>query len=58
MNRHKNKDPRRYQHRSFVCTVCGEVQPAGKRLGKTNPGHVKHFYCVRCRETTEHRQIE
>lgn len=55
---HRSKDPRRYQHRLFKCAVCGEVQPAGKRRAKTPPGHVKHMYCIRCREITEHRQIE
>lgn len=56
--RHRSKDPRRYQHRIFVCQICGEEAPAGKIRGKTSPGHIKHMYCIRCREITEHRQRE
>ncbi len=39
--------------------VCGETAPAAKGRGpRTGPGHVKHMWCVRCREVTEHRQEE
>ena len=58
MYRNKNKNARRYQLRTFECSVCGERAPALKSLGRTNPGHIKHMYCIRCREITEHRQTE
>ncbi|WP_317380425.1 hypothetical protein [uncultured Intestinimonas sp.] len=49
----------RTQKRVFRCTVCGETAPAAKGRGpRTGPGHVKHMWCVRCREVTEHRQEE
>lgn len=47
------------QKRLFRCAVCGEIAPATKRRGKTTqPGHVKHMYCLRCKVVTEHVQIE
>lgn len=52
-----SKDPR-YQKRVFVCAACGAEAPAIKRKGRTKPGHIKHMYCIRCREITEHQQIE
>ena len=54
----KSKNPRRYQMRVFACSVCGATAPALKHRGRTLPGHVKHMYCRRCREITEHTQIE
>lgn len=38
------------QLRRFECTVCGAVNYAPKRNGKTNDGHIKTFYCYRCQK--------
>lgn len=47
----------RPQVRWFRCQVCGYVAPATKGRGpRTGAGHVKHMWCIRCREVTEHRQ--
>ena len=49
----------RAQVRVFRCQVCGEKAPAAKGRGaRTGPGHVKHMWCVRCQEVTEHLQEE
>ena len=31
---------------------------AAKGRGRTAPGHKKHMYCIKCRDITEHIQIE
>lgn len=36
----------------------GELAPASKGRGRTAPGHKKHMYCIKCRDITEHIQIE
>ena len=47
-----------FQVRIFQCAVCGELAPAAKGRGRTAPGHKKHMYCIKCRDITEHIQIE
>ena len=37
---------------------CALDAAAKGRGPRTGPGHVKHMWCVRCREVTEHRQEE
>lgn len=58
MSARRNVDMRNVQMRLFRCEVCGAVAPASKRKGKTNPGHLKHMFCVVCGRQTEHIQIE
>jgi len=57
MSIHDRRNPRRVQMRDFQCAVCGNVSTAPKVKRKTGDGHVKHMYCWRCRQTTEHTQI-
>jgi len=58
MSRYRVKDPRSVKKRLFVCTICGTKQIATKRLGITVAGHTKHFYCYKCKDITEHTQID
>lgn len=52
------KRERRILVRYFACQVCGDVMPATKSKGPTHEGHVKHMWCPKCREVTEHVQTE
>lgn len=46
------------QMRIFQCEKCGTQFIVPKKRGySTASGHVKHFYCWRCKETTKHIQI-
>ncbi|GEM_PF-2764574 len=50
---------RRVDKRLFKCTLCGLEQYAPCRIGhRSYAGHIKHMYCINCRERTEHRQID
>lgn len=51
-------NPRLWQIRTFRCEVCGNVSTAPKAVHLTGAGHTKHMYCWKCRETTEHKQIQ
>lgn len=44
--------------RYFRCTACGEVNPATKSRGYTGPGHVKTFYCPKCKRETDQVQVD
>lgn len=55
--RFARKDPRLTQLRDFRCIVCGGFTSAPKRIGVTNPGHIKHIWCVFCRDTVPHIQL-
>lgn len=42
----------------FRCPRCGAVNPVVKRPKKRHaPGHVKDFYCPRCRRVTKRVQL-
>ena len=47
------------QKRLFRCTVCGALTPATKHPGeKTRPGHIKTMWCYKCKEKTDHIQVD
>ena len=46
------------QKRLFRCPVCGALSPATKQFGRTEPGHIKCMWCWRCKEETDHIQID
>lgn len=53
--RNSRKPP---QVRDFRCEVCGEKVQATKSTGKkTSAGHIKHMWCIKCKEVTPHVQI-
>lgn len=56
--RHRSKDLRKVRKRYFRCPVCGEVRPATKVHGMTQPGHIKTMYCCWCMEVRDFIQIE
>jgi len=40
------------------CGVCDEVFPIWRKANRNkSDGHVKHLYCVRCREITAHVEL-
>lgn len=41
-----------------MCCDCGLTVDAPKVKGRTHPGHIKHMYCCRCKDTTKHIQME
>lgn len=46
------------QVRDFRCQVCGEAVQATKRPDRrTSPGHIKHMWCIKCKDETPHVQI-
>ena len=53
--RNSRKPP---QVRDFRCEVCGEkVQATKSPSRKTSAGHIKHMWCIKCKEETPHVQI-
>lgn len=37
------------------CSICGEWIPIHRKVGQARPkGHVKHLWCIKCRDRTPH----
>jgi ribosomal protein L33 len=52
------KNPKTIQ-KVLRCTVCGMVMSIWRKQSKNKAsGHVKHMYCPKCNETTEHIELE
>lgn len=43
--------------KDLACKECGFVQTIRRFQGKNKEsGHVKHIYCVMCKDVTEHEE--
>ena len=44
--------------KELKCTVCGDVFPIQRRINRNRAkGHIKHLWCLKCREVTAHKEI-
>ena len=43
---------------AFYCQKCGDkiILPRKKNLRRER-GHVKHIYCIKCKEVTPHNEV-
>lgn len=47
-------DPRKLRRVDLVCSVCGRRETIQRYKRLHLEGHVKHLWCVGCREETAH----
>lgn len=59
MVRARNQDIRSFHKKRLKCSVCFQVQEIWRRnCKKKETGHLKHLYCIKCKEETAHTELE